>query len=73
MTKMTMKVPEMSCAYQAVNCSKLCPSFPCSDTDRYRTGGHCKGVIEKEVGKIEGVSSVSADPGTKDVLVRLLK
>jgi hypothetical protein len=34
-----------------------------------RTGGHCKGVIEKEVGKIEGVSTVAADPTTKDVVV----
>jgi len=29
----------------------------------------CKGVIEKEVGKIEGVVSVSADPASKDVVV----
>ena len=33
------------------------------------TGGHCKGVIEKEVAKIEGVITVSADPTSKDVVV----
>jgi copper chaperone CopZ len=33
------------------------------------TGGHCKGVIEKEVAKIEGVTAVSADPTSKDVVV----
>jgi copper chaperone CopZ len=33
------------------------------------TGGHCKGAIEKEVGKLEGVTSVLADPASKDVMV----
>ena len=32
-------------------------------------GGHCKGVIEKEVAKIAGVATVSADPTSKDVVV----
>eukprot|EP00290_Baffinella_frigidus_P058417 CAMPEP_0180366104 /NCGR_PEP_ID=MMETSP0989-20121125/15872_1 /TAXON_ID=697907 /ORGANISM="non described non described, Strain CCMP2293" /LENGTH=65 /DNA_ID=CAMNT_0022359567 /DNA_START=292 /DNA_END=489 /DNA_ORIENTATION=- len=31
--------------------------------------GHCKGVIEKEVGKMDGVKSVSADPSSKDVVI----
>ena len=31
--------------------------------------GHCKAAIEKEVGKIDGVTSVVADPETKDVVV----
>ncbi|KAJ1477373.1 hypothetical protein T484DRAFT_1906435 [Baffinella frigidus] len=29
----------------------------------------CKGVIEKEVGKMDGVKSVSADPSSKDVVI----
>ena len=32
--------------------------------------GHCKAAIEKEVGKIEGVKSVLAEPTTKEVVVR---
>ena len=31
--------------------------------------GHCKAAIEKEVGKIEGVKSVVAEPTTKEVVV----
>jgi copper chaperone len=34
--------------------------------------GHCKAAIEKEVGKIEGVKSVVAEPTTKEVVVREL-
>ncbi len=30
---------------------------------------HCVMTIKKAVGKLEGVSSVEADPGTKDVQV----
>eukprot|EP00293_Proteomonas_sulcata_P005978 CAMPEP_0184329998 /NCGR_PEP_ID=MMETSP1049-20130417/144448_1 /TAXON_ID=77928 /ORGANISM="Proteomonas sulcata, Strain CCMP704" /LENGTH=72 /DNA_ID=CAMNT_0026652401 /DNA_START=497 /DNA_END=715 /DNA_ORIENTATION=+ len=44
MTKMTMKVTEMTC-------------------------GHCKAAIEKEVAKVEGVKTVSADPASKDVVI----
>ncbi len=30
---------------------------------------HCVGAIKRAVGKLEGVSSVEADPGTKEVQV----
>ena len=33
------------------------------------TGGHCKGAIEKEVSKLDGVTNVLADPASKDVVV----
>jgi len=31
--------------------------------------GHCVGTIEREVGELAGVASVTADHGTKDVTV----
>lgn len=37
-----------------------CPEMSC---------GHCSGSIEKEIGKLAGVASVSADPKSKDVQV----
>ena len=43
--------------------------FPPHSAAAAATGGHCKGVIEKEVAKIEGVTAVSADPTSKDVVV----
>lgn len=76
---MTMKAPEMSCKDHAACCAnpvahpicarKCNKALRCALTGPDVPGGHCKGVIEKEVGKIEGVSSVSADPTTKDVVV----
>ena len=36
---------------------------------RMFTGGHCKGAIEKEVSKLDGVTNVLADPASKDVVV----
>ena len=102
MTKMTMKVPEMSCKFFVARTPELdlhagtaCPvagedcararammrAFsvrPCLPPPpplyawlhtRMFTGGHCKGAIEKEVSKLDGVTNVLADPASKDVVV----
>lgn len=85
--KMTMKVPEMSCKCPVHPAcppperrASSPPPFACFPSGLARcltachaaTGGHCKGVIEKEVAKIEGVATVSADPTSKDVVVSSL-
>ncbi len=77
MTKITMKVLhppfydscKFICDLKLTNISKLIFSVQLQQVPEMSCG-HCKAAIEKEVGKIECVTSVVADHETKDVVVK---